>query len=90
VADVFQQWLRASGKLDPDGWAPTADLFDSFRRFCAATGAPDLGGVQGFTKKLKRTLIPHRRKLARGWRGYRLRQHGPRMVAYFKRVGDSG
>jgi hypothetical protein len=84
-ADIFDKWMRCAGKHDSSAWAPTLDLYDSFRRFCAATGTPDLGGIQAFSKKLARNLVPHRKKLARGWRGFRLHQQGERLAAFKER-----
>jgi hypothetical protein len=83
--DVFEQWLRASGRRDASAWEPALDLYDSFRAFCVAHGAVIEGGLQEFSARLKRNLIPARRKYARGYRGYRLRQDGKRFAAWRER-----
>jgi hypothetical protein len=80
--DAFEQWLRASGRRDPNGWCATLDLYDSFRAFCVAHGTVIEGGLQEFVGRLKRNLVPARRKLARGFRGYRLREDGRRLAAW--------
>jgi hypothetical protein len=86
MTDIFDKWLRSAGRRDSSAWAPTLDLWLSFRRFCAATGTPCLGGIQDFSKNLERNLVRDRKKLARGWRGFALRQEGELAVFKERRV----
>jgi hypothetical protein len=74
MADHFDRWMRSAGKRDASGWEPTAALFRDYSHFCSATGERCEGGVQQFSKELKRHLVPMRRKRGRGWRGFSLRR----------------
>jgi hypothetical protein len=80
--NIFDQWLRASGRADPSSWTATLDLYDSFRAYCVEHGAVTEGGLQEFCARLRGSLIPARKKFARGFRGYRLRQDGKRISAW--------
>jgi len=84
TTDVFQMWFRQAGNRDANAWSATGDLYDDYRRYCVANGVVGDSGIQNFCKQLRRTLIPHRRKLGRGFRGFRLREDGKLMAAWKK------
>jgi hypothetical protein len=74
MTDHFDRWLRSAGKRDTTAWESTVALFRDYSHFCSATGERCEGGVQQFSKELKRHLVRSRRRRGRGWRGFSLRE----------------
>jgi hypothetical protein len=70
----FDRWMQTAGRRDASGWESTVSLFRDYSHFCSATGERCEGGVQQFSKELRRYLVARRTKRARGWAGFRL--HG--------------
>jgi hypothetical protein len=76
MIDHFDRWMRIAGTRSASGWEPTLALYRDYSRFCEATGERCDGGVQQFSKKLRRYLVARRTKRARGWAGFRLKSGG--------------
>ncbi len=74
--DIFTQWIEecCDTKMgDPDFWDRSADLFDSWLKFCKGIGE-EPGNAKSFASRMaRRGFEPHRNKKARGFKSIRVK-----------------
>ncbi len=73
---TLRRWMKESGRRDADAWASTTDLYASWMAWCELTRESRPFGPPLFGTTLARILVRQRKRIGRGFAGFRLKSGG--------------
>jgi hypothetical protein len=68
--------MRECGRRDAGAWAPTTALYASWAAWCERTGESRPFGPPRFGTALAHVLVRQRKRIGRGFAGFRLSEGG--------------